>query len=171
MPSLLESPPLSPQHEIFHVERILVPEGDPPPKRRTRSSPSCQPITPSRPWRRPLPIYRSGRVDEVLLVDDGSTDRTVQVAREMGLTVIEHPRQPRLRRQSKNLLPLCPRTRRRHRRDDPSRLPVRQPSHPARRGHHRTGHLRRGARQPHSFAAKRPCTAACRFTSTSAIAS
>src|SRR5205085_6526879 len=29
--------------------------------------------------------------DEVLLVDDGSTDRTVQVAREMGLTVIEHP--------------------------------------------------------------------------------
>jgi glycosyltransferase involved in cell wall biosynthesis len=29
-------------------------------------------------------------VDEVILVDDGSTDRTVQVAREMGLTVIAH---------------------------------------------------------------------------------
>src|SRR5919198_967883 len=32
-----------------------------------------------------------GSVDEVILVDDGSKDRTVQVAREMGLTVIEHP--------------------------------------------------------------------------------
>jgi glycosyltransferase involved in cell wall biosynthesis len=32
-----------------------------------------------------------GSIDEVILVDDGSRDRTVQVAREMGLTVIEHP--------------------------------------------------------------------------------
>src|SRR5262249_38383788 len=32
-----------------------------------------------------------GSVDEFLLVDDGSTDRTVQVAKEMGLKVIEHP--------------------------------------------------------------------------------
>src|SRR5207302_4238867 len=32
-----------------------------------------------------------GSIDEVLLVDDGSTDNTVQVAREMGLTVIQHP--------------------------------------------------------------------------------
>jgi glycosyltransferase involved in cell wall biosynthesis len=31
-------------------------------------------------------------VDEILLVDDGSTDRTVAIAREMGLTVVEHPR-------------------------------------------------------------------------------
>src|SRR5689334_8127812 len=33
----------------------------------------------------------AGSVDELLLVDDGSSDCTVQVAREMGLTVIEHP--------------------------------------------------------------------------------
>jgi len=32
----------------------------------------------------------AGCVDEVILVDDGSKDRTVQVAREMGLTVIVH---------------------------------------------------------------------------------
>src|SRR5207245_1005880 len=33
----------------------------------------------------------AGAVDEIILIDDGSRDRTVQVAREMGLTVIEHP--------------------------------------------------------------------------------
>ena len=32
-----------------------------------------------------------GCVDEIILVDDGSTDRTVGLARELGLTVIVHP--------------------------------------------------------------------------------
>ncbi len=32
-----------------------------------------------------------GSVDQVILVDDGSRDRTVDLAREMGLTVIVHP--------------------------------------------------------------------------------
>ncbi|MDI6782210.1 MAG: glycosyltransferase family 2 protein [bacterium] len=32
-----------------------------------------------------------GVVDEVILVDDDSRDNTVEVARELGLTVIEHP--------------------------------------------------------------------------------
>src|SRR3954451_18129126 len=32
-----------------------------------------------------------GCVDEIILVDDGSKDRTVELAREMGLTVIVHP--------------------------------------------------------------------------------
>ena len=31
------------------------------------------------------------RVDEVILVDDASRDRTVEIARGLGLTVIEHP--------------------------------------------------------------------------------
>jgi glycosyltransferase involved in cell wall biosynthesis len=33
-----------------------------------------------------------GCVDEIILVDDGSTDRTVQLARELGLTVLVHPK-------------------------------------------------------------------------------
>jgi glycosyltransferase involved in cell wall biosynthesis len=32
-----------------------------------------------------------GLADEIILVDDASRDRTVEVARELGLTVIEHP--------------------------------------------------------------------------------
>lgn len=33
----------------------------------------------------------AGSVAEVVLVDDGSTDRTVEIARDLGLTVIVHP--------------------------------------------------------------------------------
>ena len=33
----------------------------------------------------------AGCVDEIILVDDGSTDQTVAIARDMGLTVIVHP--------------------------------------------------------------------------------
>ena len=51
-----------------------------------------EPDAPARERRTSLADVPVGAVDEFLLVDDGSTDRTVQVAREMGLTVIEHPK-------------------------------------------------------------------------------
>src|SRR5580704_7079034 len=91
MTTLLRRPPLRPRHEIFRVERILSPEADL--QRREHKVIAV------------LPAYNAectlaatladipvGAVDEVLLVDDGSTDRTVQVAQEMGLTVIQHPK-------------------------------------------------------------------------------
>src|SRR5581483_11184304 len=33
----------------------------------------------------------TGAVDEIILVDDGSRDRTAEVARKLGLTVLIHP--------------------------------------------------------------------------------
>src|SRR3989440_9473737 len=88
--TLLRSAPLQPRHEIFRVERILRPEGDVPPRAHkviavlpAYNAESTLAAT--------LADIPAGAVDEVLLVDDGSTDRTVQIAREMGLSVIVHP--------------------------------------------------------------------------------
>jgi glycosyltransferase involved in cell wall biosynthesis len=88
---LLHEPPLKPTHEIFHVERILVPEGDPLPKRQHKIIAVLPAYNAERTLAATLAEVPVGSIDEVVLVDDGSTDRTVQVAREMGLTVIEHP--------------------------------------------------------------------------------
>jgi len=91
MSSLLDSPPLKPRHEIFHVDRILLPEGDPPPKRDHKIIAVLPAYNAEQTLAATLADVPVGAVDEFLLVDDGSTDRTVQVARDMGLTVIEHP--------------------------------------------------------------------------------
>jgi glycosyltransferase involved in cell wall biosynthesis len=89
MPTLLRQPPLAPKHEIFHVERILVPEGDAP--RRDHKVIAVLPAyNAESTLAATLADIPVGAVDEVVLVDDGSTDRTVALAREMGLTVIEH---------------------------------------------------------------------------------
>src|ERR671937_397961 len=84
-------PHLSPRHEIFHVERILVPEAELPPRRQDKVVAVLPAYNAERTLAATLADVPVGSIDEILLVDDGSTDRTVQVAREMGLTVIEHP--------------------------------------------------------------------------------
>jgi glycosyltransferase involved in cell wall biosynthesis len=90
MTTLLRRPPLRPRHEIFRVERILVPEADL--QRREHKVIAVLPAyNAESTLAATLADIPVGAVDEVLLVDDGSTDRTVQVAREMGLTVIQHP--------------------------------------------------------------------------------
>src|ERR1700756_1945471 len=85
-------PHLNPRREIFHVQRILIPESDRMPKREHKVIAVMPAYNAERTLAATLADVPVGSIDEVLLVDDGSTDRTVQVAREMGLTVIEHPR-------------------------------------------------------------------------------
>ncbi|HEY1380080.1 MAG TPA: glycosyltransferase family 2 protein [Gemmataceae bacterium] len=91
MTTLLSRPPLRPRHEIFRVERILQPEKDLP--RRDHKVIAVLPAyNAESTLAATLADIPAGAVDEVMLVDDGSKDRTVQVAREMGLTVIQHPK-------------------------------------------------------------------------------
>ena len=90
--TLLREAPLEPRHEIFHIDRILLPFEE---RRAPRRNHKIVAVLPAYNAEQTLAATLAdvpvGAVDEFLLVDDGSTDRTVQVAREMGLTVIEHP--------------------------------------------------------------------------------
>ena len=88
---LLTKPPLEHRHEIFRVERILRPESDSGGKRRHKIIAVMPAYNAESTLAATLADMPAGSVDEVILVDDGSKDRTVQVAREMGLTVIQHP--------------------------------------------------------------------------------
>jgi glycosyltransferase involved in cell wall biosynthesis len=90
MPTLLTEPPLRPSHEVFRVERILDPD-DRPAKREHRVIAVLPAYNAERTLAATLADFPPGCVDDILLVDDGSTDNTVRVAREMGLTVISHP--------------------------------------------------------------------------------
>jgi len=90
MPGLRHKPHLNLHHEIFHVERILVPESDIIPKRQHKIIAVMPAYNAERTLAATLADIPVGSIDEVILVDDGSKDRTVQVAREMGLTVIAH---------------------------------------------------------------------------------
>src|SRR5262249_31514036 len=88
--SVLQKPHLHLRHEIFHVDRILVPESEQLPKRQHKVIAVMPAYNAERTLASTLADIPVGSIDEVILVDDGSTDRTVQVAREMGLTVIVH---------------------------------------------------------------------------------
>jgi glycosyltransferase involved in cell wall biosynthesis len=89
MPTLLTEPPLRPTHEIFRVERILDPDEARAP-RKHRVIAVLPAYNAERTLAATLADFPPGCVDEILLVDDGSTDNTVAIAREMGLTVIVH---------------------------------------------------------------------------------
>src|SRR5437667_3577510 len=88
--SLLTKPPLEHRHEIFRVDRILHPESESGEKRRHKIIAVMPAYNAESTLAATLADMPAGSVDEVILVDDGSKDRTVQVAREMGLTVIQH---------------------------------------------------------------------------------
>jgi glycosyltransferase involved in cell wall biosynthesis len=81
------------RHDIFPVGRILGSEkGYEPPRRQSKVIAVMPAYNAERTLAATLADVPVGSVDEVILVDDGSKDRTVAVARAMGLTVIEHPR-------------------------------------------------------------------------------
>jgi glycosyltransferase involved in cell wall biosynthesis len=90
MPTLLTEPPLRPTHDVFHVERILDLRG-PRAKRQHKVIAVLPAYNAERTLAATLADFPPGCVDEILLVDDGSKDNTVAVARQMGLTVIAHP--------------------------------------------------------------------------------
>jgi glycosyltransferase involved in cell wall biosynthesis len=87
---ILDRAQLETRHEIFRVERILHPDSDVRPKRQHKIIAVMPAFNAESTLAATLADVPVGSVDEVILVDDGSTDRTAQVAREMGLTVIEH---------------------------------------------------------------------------------
>jgi glycosyltransferase involved in cell wall biosynthesis len=84
-------PRINLRHEIFHVDRITTPESDRLPRRQHKVIAVMPAYNAERTLAATLADVPVGSVDEIILVDDGSKDRTVQVARDMGLTVIEHP--------------------------------------------------------------------------------
>ncbi|HXG11729.1 MAG TPA: glycosyltransferase family 2 protein [Gemmataceae bacterium] len=87
----LKGPHLDLQREIFRVERITAPESDRRPPRQQKVIAVMPAYNAELTLAATLADVPVGSVDEVILVDDGSKDRTVPIAREMGLTVIEHP--------------------------------------------------------------------------------
>jgi glycosyltransferase involved in cell wall biosynthesis len=88
---VLGTPHFQPRHEIFRIERVLKPESDQPVRRQHKIIAVLPAYNAEATLAATLADMPAGCVDEVILVDDGSTDRTVQLAREMELTVIVHP--------------------------------------------------------------------------------
>ena len=89
--NLLSRPPMHLRQDLFHVERITAPAPEELPKRRARVIAVMPAYNAEKTLPATLADIPPGSVDEVILVDDGSRDRTVAIAREMGLTVLVHP--------------------------------------------------------------------------------
>jgi glycosyltransferase involved in cell wall biosynthesis len=88
---ILQQPRMDLRHEFFRAEWVTQAEPDRPPKRQHRVIAVMPAYNAERTLAATLADMPAGCVDEIILVDDGSTDRTVAVAREMGLTVLAHP--------------------------------------------------------------------------------
>ncbi|MCS7020347.1 MAG: glycosyltransferase family 2 protein [Gemmataceae bacterium] len=88
---LLTEPPLQPFHEPFSVERILQPRRMEP-RRHHKIIAVLPAYNAERTLAATLADFPPGCVDDILLVDDGSQDNTVALARQMGLRVIVHDR-------------------------------------------------------------------------------
>lgn len=82
---LLDRPPLAPTHDEFHVSRVVT--GPPRGHKVVAVLPA---YNAERTLAATVADFPPGCVDEIVLVDDGSTDRTAEIARRMGLTVIVH---------------------------------------------------------------------------------
>jgi glycosyltransferase involved in cell wall biosynthesis len=76
--------------EIFRVEWVTSPDEGALPKRTSRVIAVMPAYNAERTLASTLADMPAGCVDEVILVDDGSKDRTVELARQMGLTVVVH---------------------------------------------------------------------------------
>jgi glycosyltransferase involved in cell wall biosynthesis len=87
--TLLTEPPLNPVHPPFPVDRITHPAAPEPPRKHKIIAvlPAYNAAT---TLAATLHDFPAGSVDEILLVDDCSKDDTVRIARDMGLTVIQH---------------------------------------------------------------------------------
>ena len=88
---LLDTAPLNPTRAPMPVREVLAPDA-PPPKRKHKIIAVLPAYNAEKTLAATVADFPAGSVDEILLVDDGSRDRTVEIARGMGLTVIVHPK-------------------------------------------------------------------------------
>jgi glycosyltransferase involved in cell wall biosynthesis len=91
MPTMQKPHMIELRQEFFRAEWVTQGDREPPRKRQHRVIAVMPAYNAERTLASTLADMPPGCVDEIILVDDGSKDRTVEVARDMGLTVLVHP--------------------------------------------------------------------------------